>query len=126
MANGCGPFVGGAVVEKATWRWVFWMIPMSAVPAGLAIFFFLPLKHRSGNHVEKLKMIDYGGILLNLAGCLLVLVPLSGGGISYAWNSAMVIALFTIGGILWVAFVLYEWKLAPVPIMPRMSISLLW
>jgi MFS family permease len=119
VANGAGPFIGGAVVETATWRWVFWMIPMAAVPAGIAIMLFLPLKHDSGNHLAKLKMIDYGGILLNLAGCLLILVPLSGGGITYAWDSTLVISMLTLGGALWVAFALYEWKLAKVPIMPR-------
>ncbi|KAL2203374.1 major facilitator superfamily transporter [Sarocladium strictum] len=118
LANGCGPFVGGAVVEKATWRWLFWMIPMTAVPAGLAILFFLPLKHNSGNHLEKFKMIDYGGILLNMAGCLLVLIPLSGGGVTYSWNSAIVIGMLAVGGVIWFAFVGWEWKVAKVPIMP--------
>ncbi|KAH8176376.1 major facilitator superfamily protein [Sarocladium implicatum] len=118
LANGSGPFIGGAVVERATWRWVFWLVPITAVPAGLIILFFLPLKHNSGNHVAKFKMIDYGGILLNLAGCLLILIPLSGGGIAYAWNSAIVISMLAVGGIIWIAFGLWEWKLARVPIMP--------
>jgi predicted MFS family arabinose efflux permease len=74
LANGSGPFIGGAVVEKSTWRWVFWMVPMVAIPAGVAIQFCLPLQHNSGNYVEKVKKIDYGGILLNLAAVLLVLV----------------------------------------------------
>jgi hypothetical protein len=38
------------------------MIPMATVPAGLAIVLFLPLKHTSGDHQTKLKMIDYEGI----------------------------------------------------------------
>ena len=137
-ANGIGPFIGGAVVEKATWRWVFWMVPMvcyalnahklemvsfadmsqAAVPAGIAILLFLPLKHNPGNHKAKIKMIDYGGILLNIAACLMILIPVSGGGVSYAWNSPLVIAMMTVGGLLWVAFGLYEWKVAKVPILP--------
>lgn len=119
VANGCGPFIGGVIVEKATWPWVFWMVPIVAVPAGLAIFFFLPLKHNEGNHLEKFKMIDYGGILLNIAGCLLILIPLSGGGVSYAWASAMVISMMVVGGFVWIVFGLWEWKFARVPIMPR-------
>jgi hypothetical protein len=36
----------------------------------------------------------------------------------YAWSSGQFIGMITVGGLLAVAFVLYEWKLAPVPIMP--------
>ncbi|RKU44265.1 hypothetical protein DL546_007450 [Coniochaeta pulveracea] len=118
MANGSGPFIGGALVESLTWRWTFWLIPMLAVPAAVAILFFLSVRHEPGNYVAKVKMIDYGGIALNLAAVLLILIPLSGGGDTYAWSSVQFIAMITIGGILAVVFVVYEWKWAPVPIMP--------
>ena len=39
----------------------------------------------------------------------------------YAWSSGQFIGMITVGGFLAVAFVLYEWKLAPVPIMPCKS-----
>ncbi|KAL1870815.1 hypothetical protein VTK73DRAFT_2407 [Phialemonium thermophilum] len=118
LANGVGPFLGGAVVESATWRWVFWMIPIVMVPTAAVIWFFLPLKQRPGNYVEKLKKIDYGGVVLNIASTLLVLIPLSGGGVTYAWTSPFLISTLTVGAVLGVLFVLYEWKLAPLPIMP--------
>ncbi len=50
---------------------------MLAVPAAIAILFFLPVKHERGNYVAKVKMIDYGGIALNLAAVLLILVGYS-------------------------------------------------
>lgn len=118
VANGIGPFIGGAVIERATWRWVFWIVPMLAIPAALVIWFALPLRYDSGNHMEKVKKIDFGGIFLSLASALLILVPLSGGGISYAWDSATFIAMFIVGVLMWIAFVLYEWKWAKIPIMP--------
>ncbi|KAI1864090.1 uncharacterized protein JN550_009110 [Neoarthrinium moseri] len=134
LANGIGPFLGGAVIEKATWRWVFWMVPMLSIPAALVIWFALPLRYEKGDYVTKVKKIDFGGIVLSLAAVLLFLVsiqfdwtveiltfskiPLSGGGVSYAWNSATFIAMFTIGVLVWVGFVLYEWKVARIPIMP--------
>ncbi|GAB7327632.1 hypothetical protein MBLNU13_g11475t1 [Cladosporium sp. NU13] len=118
LANGVGPFLGGAVVEGATWRWVFWMIPIMTAPTAVVILFFLPLKHRSGDHLEKMKKIDYGGVILNIASTLLVLVPLSGGGVTYAWSSPFFIAATVIGVVLGVLFVLYEWKLVALPIMP--------
>ncbi|GKT43566.1 efflux pump dotC [Colletotrichum spaethianum] len=118
LANGVGPFVGGAVVQESTWRWVFWMVPIISAPAAVTILFCLPLKHQSGNYAEKVKKIDYGGIALNMASTLLVLVPLSGGGVSYPWFSPFVIAAVTVGAVLAVLFVLYEWKVPKLPIMP--------
>jgi predicted MFS family arabinose efflux permease len=118
LGNGAGPFIGGAVVEAATFRWVFWMIPIMTIPTSMVILFFLPLKHRSGDHLEKFMKIDYGGVLLNITSTLLVLIPLSGGGVTYAWASPFFIACTVTGAVVGVMFVLYEWKLVALPIMP--------
>ncbi|EXL91895.1 major facilitator superfamily domain-containing protein [Fusarium oxysporum II5] len=118
LANGVGPFLGGAIVQSATWRWVFWMIPIITLPTTAIIWFYLPLKHRSGGYMEKIKKIDYGGIVLNIASTLLLLIPISGGGVTYAWTSAFFIANVIISILLAVLFVLFEWKLAKLPIMP--------
>ncbi|RKL26239.1 hypothetical protein BFJ72_g13812 [Fusarium proliferatum] len=118
LANGVGPFLGGAIVQSATWRWVFWMIPIITLPTTAIIWFYLPLKHRSGEYMEKIKKIDYGGIVLNIASTLLLLIPISGGGVTYAWTSAFFIATVIISIFLAALFVLFEWKLAKLPIMP--------
>jgi predicted MFS family arabinose efflux permease len=118
LANGIGPFLGGAIVQSATWRWVFWMIPIITLPTTAIIWFYLPLKHRSGEYMEKIKKIDYGGIVLNIASTLLLLIPISGGGVTYSWTSAFFIATVIVSILLVVLFVLFEWKLAKLPIMP--------
>lgn len=84
----------------------------------MVILFFLPLKHRSGDYLEKMRKIDYGGMMLNVASTLLLLIPLSGGGVTYAWDSAFFIACTVAGAVLGLVFVLYEWKLVALPIMP--------
>jgi hypothetical protein len=89
-----------------------------AVPTSMVILFFLPLKHRSGDHLEKVKKIDYGGMFFNIASTLLVLIPLSGGGVTYAWASPFFIACIVTGTVSGILFVLYEWKLVALPIMP--------
>src|SRR6478752_2633057 len=104
LANGVGPFLGGAIVQSATWRWVFWMIPIITLPTTAIIWFYLPLKHRSGGYMEKIKKIDYGGIVLNIASTLLLLIPISGGGVTYAWTSAFFIATVIISILLAVLF----------------------
>lgn len=118
LGNGTGPFLGGALVQGGSWRWVFYLVPILAIPTSMVILFFLPLKHRSGDHLEKMKKIDYGGMMLNIASTLLLLIPLSGGGVTYAWNSAFFIACTVTGATLGLLFVLYEWKLVTLPIMP--------
>ncbi|KAI4946024.1 hypothetical protein J4E91_007466 [Alternaria rosae] len=118
LGNGAGPFLGGAIVEGATWRWVFWIIPIMTVPTSMVILFFLPLKHRSGDYLAKVKKIDYGGMVLNIASTLLLLIPLSGGGVTYAWASPFFIACTITGAVLGVLFVLHQWKLVALPIMP--------
>jgi hypothetical protein len=42
----------------------------------------------------------------------------SGGGVTYAWNSPLVIALLILGCLLFILFVVYEAKFAKIPIMP--------
>ncbi|EUC47474.1 hypothetical protein COCMIDRAFT_24638 [Bipolaris oryzae ATCC 44560] len=118
LGNGAGPFLGGAIVEGATWRWVFWIIPILTIPTSLIILFFLPLKHRSGGYLEKIRKIDYGGMVLNIASTLLLLIPLSGGGVTYAWASPFFIACTVTGAVLGILFVLYEWRFVALPIMP--------
>lgn len=49
---------------------------MLALPATFVIWYALPLRYEKGNYVEKVKKIDFGGILLSLASILLVLVGL--------------------------------------------------
>lgn len=88
------------------------------VPIAVIISVFLPLKHESSNALDKMKKIDYGGIVLNIGSTLLLLIPLSGGGVTYAWSSSFFIGATIAGIFLTVFFVIYEWKIAPLPIMP--------
>jgi hypothetical protein len=46
------------------------------------------------------------------------LIPLSGGGVAYQWSSPFFIAATTTGAVLAVLFVLQQWKLVALPIMP--------
>ena len=56
---------------------------------------------------EEFRNIDWGGVLLFLAGLILLLLGLSWGGTLYPWKSAHVIATLIIGFFICVAFVLY-------------------
>ena len=57
--------------------------------------------------MQELREMDYGGIVLFVAGLILFLIGLSWGGNLYAWGSAHVIATLVVGIVTLIAFVLY-------------------
>lgn len=116
--NSVGPFVGAALVQKASWRYVFWLPPPCAAICAIIIYLFIPLKPVSGNIREKLYKVDYLGSFLSMAGNIFLLVPISGGGSTFPWASAVVIGLLCAGGAFWALFVLVEWKFSKLPVLP--------
>lgn len=81
--------------------------------------FIIPLRPVTGSMRKKASQIDYLGVLLSAASTVLLLVPISGGGSTFAWDSAIVIALLIVGAGCGVAFILNEAYLAKLPILPR-------
>lgn len=84
----------------------------------ITIFFLLPLKQVPGSFMDKIKQIDWTGSFLSLAGIVIVLIPISGGGSTYEWNSPIVIAMLCVGAGLLVAFLVWEGLWAKLPILP--------
>lgn len=68
---------------------------------------------RRTKFVARLKTIDFGGQLLFIAGFGLIILALTWGGASYPWASAAVIVSLVLGCILTIAFVYWEYLLAP-------------
>ncbi|KAF9257929.1 MFS general substrate transporter [Marasmius fiardii PR-910] len=113
-----GPVLGGALVQKASWRWCFWItIPLSVVATCIVVF-VLPLKPVEGDFRRKLLAVDYLGALLTLASSAMILLPLIWGGVTFPWNSAIVLAPLCAGIFGVVLFCLWEWKGARLPIVP--------
>ncbi|KAF9556324.1 MFS general substrate transporter [Agrocybe pediades] len=126
LGSGIGPLIGGALSERATWRWTFWFtVPLTTVTIFL-IWFLLPLKHVTGGVKEKLLKIDWLGSMLSLAAIVLILVPISGGGSLYGWASPTFLALLIIGVFIAAVFLVVESKCARLPIMPlHMQVTVL-
>ncbi|WQF80694.1 Putative major facilitator superfamily, MFS transporter superfamily [Colletotrichum destructivum] len=118
LGNVLGPFLAAAFVERATWRAFFWMLSPLGVIVGVISYFLLPSKPPQDDFVRSVKKIDYAGSLTSSAGVILLLIPISGGGAYFPWNSAMVISMLTIGALALVSFVIVEWKFAKLPMMP--------
>ncbi|EIW73620.1 hypothetical protein TREMEDRAFT_13940, partial [Tremella mesenterica DSM 1558] len=113
-----GPFIGGGLASSGHWRWLFWITTIFGTLCIIMDHFVLPLKPVHGDIRTKLKQIDYLGIFLSAAGTVLLLVPISGGGSTFAWDSAAVIGLLVSGGVCMIGFFLTQWKFAALPILP--------
>jgi hypothetical protein len=67
---------------------------------------------------EKLRLIDYGGLVSSSSGIILLLIPISGGGAYFQWHSPMVISMLTLGSVCFAIFFIVEWRFAALPMMP--------
>lgn len=67
---------------------------------------------------KKLGQIDYLGIALSASATVLLLVPISVGGTTFAWSSPTAIVLLVLGSLCAVGFIVGQWKFARLPILP--------
>ncbi|ORY31436.1 major facilitator superfamily domain-containing protein [Naematelia encephala] len=118
IGSAIGPFLGGGLSSAGQWRWVFWTTTICAAIIIVIDHLVLPLKPVTGSMSRKLRQIDYLGIFLSAAGAVLLLVPISGGGSIFAWDSAAVIGMLIVGALSFVAFGVAEWKFTKLPILP--------
>ncbi|KAG9071573.1 hypothetical protein KI688_005785 [Linnemannia hyalina] len=114
----CGPLLGGVFVEHSTWRWCFYMNIPIGVFAVLLVFKFYQIPfERTETLQKKLRRVDYFGVLITIGAVLCLLLPLNWGGTAYDWNSAVIISLFCIMGVLIIVLVFVEQRAAE-PIIP--------
>jgi EmrB/QacA subfamily drug resistance transporter len=110
LAVAIGPLVGGAVVEGASWQWIFWL----NVPIGLAA---LPLAMTKLTESRgSATRLDVPGVLLASVGLFGVVLGLVRGN-DHGWTSVTVLPALVIGAALIIGFVIWETR-APEPMLP--------
>ncbi|KAJ4332565.1 hypothetical protein N0V95_009632 [Ascochyta clinopodiicola] len=111
-----GPVVGGSFVERASWRWCFYInFPFCLIGLLAALLFVddvdLPLPDRP-------RRMDWLGALLFVGSTTSLLLGISWGGAQHPWASAATLAPILAGVLGIAAFVAWQWRAQPHSLLP--------
>jgi EmrB/QacA subfamily drug resistance transporter len=102
LAPAIGPILGGVLVEKASWRWIFYV----NLPLGVLGFAFAARYLRE--HTEaRPGRFDLGGFVLSGTGLACILFGLAEGPVR-GWTSSLVVASLSLGVVCFVLLVVLE------------------
>ncbi|KAL6717771.1 hypothetical protein ACLMJK_003856 [Lecanora helva] len=104
--------------HRSTWRGYFWLLsPLGVISAVLAGW-LLPKTTPPDGFLKNLYKIDFLGCLTSSIAIIFLLLPISGGGTYYTWDSPMVVSMLVIGFLSLGVFLVVEWRFARLPIIP--------
>lgn len=108
-----GPFLGGALTDRATWRWCFGInLPIGAVTIVVcALLVKLPPQEATERPTTKFGTIaelDLPGTVSLVASLISLLIALQWGGSTYPWHDGRIIALLVVFGVLAIVFLITQ------------------
>ncbi|GAW21084.1 hypothetical protein ANO14919_105970 [Xylariales sp. No.14919] len=110
-----GPIIGGAIAERTTWRWIFYLM-FPILGFGLIVVpYLLTLRPKKATAQEKFSRIDWVGLFIFTGSMTSFLIAISWGGTQYAWSSAGTLAPLIIGVIGIIVTIIYETHAAKFP-----------
>ncbi|KAI6019870.1 major facilitator superfamily domain-containing protein [Pisolithus orientalis] len=115
-----GPVLGAIFSVDTNWRWIFWttliLIGITMLVALTAMRYPVPHRKQSVGLLGQLREVDYIGCILAVAISSMICVAIELGNKIFPWNSAPIIVLFILGGLLIPVFACYELKVAKQPV----------
>ncbi|CAO3636909.1 unnamed protein product [Cunninghamella blakesleeana] len=114
-----GALVGGVAVDHTSWRTVFYMSIGLCIIALIMVYSFIQPPTNKVDFKEELCKIDFVGIGLWAVGVVTLVLGLSWGGSTYAWNSAIIVALLCVSVTVIIIFGIWERIYAPNPLIPK-------
>lgn len=107
-----GPLLGGFIVERLNWQWIFIInLPLGLLALGVIA---VALKPRTDRVSHK---IDYAGFVLLTGALSSFVLATSLGGTTFPWFSAQIIGLVVLAAVMLAAFVWVEARAAE-PVLP--------
>jgi EmrB/QacA subfamily drug resistance transporter len=103
MALAIGPLLGGVITEHISWNWIFFV----NVPIGILGVIVSILVVPESRDTSKEQRLDLPGLLSSGIGLLALVYALIEAH-KYGWTSGLILGLFAIAAIAFVAFVLLE------------------
>ncbi|KAJ5553985.1 Major facilitator superfamily domain general substrate transporter [Penicillium frequentans] len=109
IGSSMGPFVGGIIVQRTTWRWVFYInLPVGGLSLVLLLLFLHTNYQSNTTFSQKIKRIDYIGNVLIMGATAAILCALTYGGSRFQWSSWRIIVPLVLGLVGLVVFMVFE------------------
>ncbi|KAF2185493.1 MFS general substrate transporter [Zopfia rhizophila CBS 207.26] len=97
IGTSLGPFIGGIIVEKTTWRWVFFITLPFGTAATVLLFLFLRVRSKRTTPRGALKHIDFVGNSVIILSSISLLFALTYAESPYPWPSWRILVALILG-----------------------------
>jgi EmrB/QacA subfamily drug resistance transporter len=105
MALGMGPVLGGLLVEKAGWEWIFFLnVPVALI--AIPVTLYAVKESRDENATRRIDWLGIATLSVGLGALVLALVQAN----DYGWTSARTLGELVVAAIGLTAFGLLQWR----------------